>query len=107
MILSRRFSSVPMDYQIHAIALDGTQLDGEIEIRGSFWVFPKTPLTQPLRDHNRIHAGFWDTFFRVFIVAHSDLEITLQTQPSNALGGLIGLVGLIIAGVLIIFWLTS
>lgn len=107
MIVSRRFSSVPIDYQIHAIAPDGTPVDGEIEIRGSYWVFPKPPLTQPLQAHHRIQAGFWDTFFRVFIIAHSDLEITLQTQRSNALGGLIGLGVLIIAVVLVIFWLTS
>lgn len=82
-IFSRNFSSVPVDFHFQATALDGGSPNGEIIIQGSNWIFPKPPVTQPLQAHNSVHAGFWDTFFSVFIMAHNDLEITTPKGKAN------------------------
>ena len=51
-IFHRSLSSLPMDFQFQALALDGGKPDGEIEIRGSDWIFLKSPVRQPLQEHN-------------------------------------------------------
>ena len=82
-IFRRNFSSVPIDFHFHASALDGGQPDGEVEIQGSDWIFPKKPTTQPLQKHNVVHAGFWDTFFSVSVIAHGEVEISTPKRSSN------------------------
>ncbi|MEM6433795.1 MAG: hypothetical protein AAF773_08085 [Cyanobacteria bacterium P01_D01_bin.115] len=82
-IFHRSLSSMPMDFRFQALALDGGQPDGEIEIRGSNWIFLKSPVRQPLQEHNIVHAGFWDTFFTVSVIAHGELEITTPKRRSE------------------------
>ena len=82
-IFRRTFSSVPIDFHFHASALDGGQPDGEIEIRGSEWIFPKQPISRPLQKDNVVHAGFWDTFFTVSVIAHDEVEISTPKGRAN------------------------
>ncbi len=82
LIFSRNFSSVPMTYHFQATALDGGPLNGEIEIQGSHWIFRKPSLSQPLQAHNVVRAGFWDTFFRVYVITYGDVEVT---RPKGSL----------------------
>ena len=82
-IINRNFSSIPMEYMFTATAVTGGDPFGEIEIRGSNWIFPKQPQTRPLQRQNSVKAGYWDTFFRVTVTADTDLELSL---PQRALG---------------------
>jgi hypothetical protein len=82
-IFQRNLSSVPMDFHFHASALDGGKPQGEVEIRGSNWIFPKPPITQPLEANNAVHAGFWDTFFSVTVIAHGEIEITTPNRHTS------------------------
>lgn len=79
-IYRRRFSSVPTKICFEAIAVDGQQPKGEVEIRGSNWIFPKSPSRQPLQAMNVVSVGFWDTFLAIAVTAHTDLSITLPLR---------------------------
>jgi len=82
-IYRRHFSSVPIDIHFDAAALTGDQPTGEVEIRGSHWVFPKPPAIQPLHAQNQVRVGFWDTFFSIQVTAHTPIEITFPQQKFN------------------------
>lgn len=102
-IFSRNFSSMPSTYQFHARALDGGGLAGELEVQGSQWIFRKPPTRQPLQAQNMVDAGYWDTFFRVSVIAHRDLEISVPGPKFPFLRWLIwlGALFVIIAGVVL------
>ncbi|MGD1906182.1 MAG: hypothetical protein ACFB0C_09335 [Leptolyngbyaceae cyanobacterium] len=105
-IYRRNFSSVPIDIQFDAIALDGGQPIGEVEVQGSNWVFPKPPSTQPLQAQNTVHAGFWDTFFSIRVTAHTPIEITFPQKGIDLSRGLIFVIAaviLIAASAVVIF----
>jgi hypothetical protein len=105
LIFSRSLSSVPMTYHFQATALDGEHPDGKVEIQGSHWIFRKPVLTQPLQLHNIVHAGFLDTFFKVSVIAHGDVTVTL---PRGSLSGrwIVWLAALIIVAALVVFLLA-
>ena len=105
-IFHRSLSSIPMDFQFQALALDGGQPDGEIEIRGSDWIFPKSPVRQPLQEHNVVHAGFWDTFFSVSVIAYGELEVTTPTRQLGSTRWLVWVVILVMVVAVIAFSLT-
>jgi len=104
-ILSRRFSSLPMAYHFQARAIDGASPDGEVEIQGSHWIFRKPPLTQPVQADNVVHAGFWDTFFSVVVIAHADIEVTFPKRRLYLASWIVWAVVLVILAVLAIFFL--
>ncbi|NJN22721.1 MAG: hypothetical protein HC812_18045 [Leptolyngbya sp. RL_3_1] len=85
-----------MDFRFHASALDGGKPQGEVEICGSNWIFPKPPVTQPLKADNVVHAGFWDTFFTVTVTAHGAIEIATPNRHANVSRWMIWAVVLII-----------
>jgi hypothetical protein len=74
-----------MSYHFQATALDEGALDGEVEIRGSRWIFRTLPSTQQLQAQNIVHAGFWDTFFSVSVIVHCDMELTIPARHPHAL----------------------
>lgn len=97
-----------MDFHFHASALDGGQPQGEVEIRGSNWIFPKPPVIQPLEADNVVHAGFWDTFFSVAVTAHGAIEITTPKRNSDVSRWIVWAVVLVIVvAVVIAFLMTS
>lgn len=105
LIFSRSLSSIPMTYYFQATALDGGPPDGKVEIQGSHWIFRKPALTQPLQLHNIVHAGFLDTFFRVSVIAHGDVTVTL---PKGSLSGrwIVWLAALVTVAALVVFLLA-
>ena len=104
-ILSRRFSSLPMAYHFQARAIEGTSPDGEVEIRGSHWIFRKPPSTQPLQEDNVVRAGFWDSFFSVVVIAHADIEVTYPNRHLRGSWWFVSGVVLVILAALAIFFL--
>ncbi len=94
-LFTRSFSSVPMSYHFQATALNESTLDGDIEIRGSRWVFRTSPSTQRLQTHNVVHAGVWDTFFSVSVIAHCDMDVTIPTRRPHSMRWIVWLAVLV------------
>ena len=106
-IYRRNFSSVPMQIHFEAIAANGDPPEGKVKIRGSNWIFPKSPSQQPLQRANVVSAGFWDTFFAIAVTADTDLMITLPSrQFSLSTLWPWALVGLVSVVAVLIFWLS-
>ena len=93
-IYRRNFSSVPAQLHFEAIAANGHPPEGTIEIRGSQWIFPKSPQQQPLQVMNIVEAGFWDTFFAIVVTADTDLTITCSNRQAG--GGWLWIFGLVL-----------
>ncbi len=95
-LFTRSLSSVPMSYHFQATARDVNTLDGDIEIRGSRWVFRTPPSTQRLQAHNVVHAGVWDTFFSVSVIARCDMDVTIPTRRSHSMRWIVWLAVLVL-----------
>lgn len=96
-----------MEIRFEAIATSGGPPEGQVEIRGSHWIFPKPPWQQPLQAMNSVEAGFWDTFFAIAVTADTDLAITLPgRQFSFSTPWLWGLVAVACVLAIAIFWLS-
>jgi hypothetical protein len=106
-IYKRNFSSVPTDICFDAVALDGSQPMGEVEVRGSYWVFSKPAQIQPSQSQNQAHAGFWDTFFSIKVVAYKPVEITFTKQNNNLTRWLVLAIAALVAIAALIFWLVQ
>ncbi|WP_204140993.1 hypothetical protein [Halomicronema sp. CCY15110] len=105
-VYRRNFSSVPMQIHFEAIAANGHPPQGTVEIRGSQWIFPKSPVQQPLQAMNTVEAGFWDTFFAIAVTADTDLTITRANRQSGGrflwiLGLVVGISAIAVAMVLL------
>ena len=99
-IFSRSFSSIPIEYQFQARAIDGSEPDGQIKISRRQLVFPAVVETIPLQKDNIIKAGYWDTFVSAYVTANQDLIIE-DTSKNFSVNWLI-----LIALVVIIFVAT-
>jgi hypothetical protein len=85
-VFKRSFSSVPLDYVFEARALnEGEEPEGIVEVKGSAWIFPKTPERQPLQGKNTVHAGFWDTFFSVTVTATNAIEVSVPARRLSSM----------------------
>lgn len=106
-IYRRNLSSVPMKVHFEAIAQNGNFPIGEVEVRGSHWILPKSPKRQPLQAKNTVNAGVWDTFLAIVVTAHTDLTITLPERSySFRPPWLWGIVAVIVIAALLMWWLT-
>jgi hypothetical protein len=94
-IYRRNWSSVPATIHFDAIAIDGGAPMGQVEVRGSHWIFPKPVTTHPLKTKNTVQAGFWDTFFAIHVTAHTGIEVTVPEQSFSLRPWLIGAIALI------------
>ncbi|WP_155834605.1 hypothetical protein [Leptolyngbya sp. PCC 6406] len=106
-IYRRSFSSVPIEICFYATALAGSDPKGELEIQGSRWVFPRPPLLYPLQPQNIVKAGFWDTFFKIKVTAHIDLEITFPGQKLDRSRWLIWVIVCVLIAATLILWLAT
>lgn len=103
-VFSRSFSSVPMDYEFEAKALhEGEKIEGTVEVQGSQWIFPKAPQRQVLQEKNTVHAGVWDTFFRVYVTSKVALELSVPKRRLSSLRWLIAIALIIVLAVLFVF----
>lgn len=94
-IYRRNWSSVPTTVHFDAIATDGGEPMGTVEVRGSHWIFPKPMTTHPLQAQNTFHAGFWDTFFAIHVTAHTGIEVTVPGNSSSRLPWLLGAIAIV------------
>lgn len=107
LIYRRRFSSLVMDIRFQAIALNAEPAAGEVTIQGSTWIFPKPPVIQPLQEQNVVRAGFWDTFFKISVTAHTDLEITAPGKAVDLPRWIVWAIAFVVIAALLIVWLAS
>ncbi len=78
-ILRRISNSVPMTYRFRAEPVDGDgPVSGIVEVKGSRWIFPAPPVTQPLGPINEVAKGAWDTVFTVTVVPDRDVTVTFE-----------------------------
>jgi len=107
LVVRRRFSSVPLVFDIDVAAVDGTPPTGTLERSGSRWIFGRTKALVPLGARNRVVKGFWDTFFDVYVTPDRAVTVTMaRKRTAHRLTiGLIAAVVLIAA--LAVYYLTS
>ncbi len=73
-------NSIPMTLDFRAEAVrKGQQVSGEVEVRGSNWLFPKPPVVQELGEENSVEKGMWDTFYSVYVTPRNDVRIETRT----------------------------
>lgn len=95
-IYSRSFSSVPLEYEFQAQPLGVDRLDGDVEVVITQLFFRQAPVIMPLRESNVVKAGLWDTFVNIYVIARSDLEVTVPKRNLGSLRWVMGLAALIV-----------
>ncbi|MEL6131341.1 MAG: hypothetical protein AAFR24_15575 [Cyanobacteria bacterium J06627_3] len=106
-IIRRQFSSLVTTYTFDvAPVIQNNHLAGTVEIKGSNWIFPKPVQRMPLQPSNVVTAGFWDTFFSVYVFPEVDVVISL---PSKSFGGPLWVIGFIVimVAVAVVFFLLT
>ena len=97
-VFSRTSSSIPAEYQIQVSTENGEAVSGLLEVQGSQWIFPKPVVTTKLEADNTVKAGYWDTFFKVYITPEIDCVATVPKRFGTSVKWLL----LIALGVLIL-----
>lgn len=83
-VLQRNFSSIPTDFQFEVAPTQaGQPVSGKVEVKGSRWIFPKPVATQPLQAQNTVSAGYWDTFYSVWITPDTDVIVQVQGRSKS------------------------
>ena len=72
-VFRRRFSSLPEEIEFTSSSAGGT-----VERIGSRWILGRTRTEQPLAATNRLHKGYWDTFFEVFVTPLHPVVVTVR-----------------------------
>jgi len=83
----RQFSnSLQQTYSFSAKPVEpDTAISGIVEVQGSKWLFPKPPLKLDLKRENLVEKGMWDTFYSVYVIPGTDVEIALKPTRTNRL----------------------
>ena len=107
LVVSRRFSSIPLVFDIEVATLDGSPPTGTLERVGSRWIFGRTRRLVPLGARNLVVKGFWDTFFDVYVIPDRPVQVTMgRTRTSNRFNlGVLAAIVLVIA--LAIYYVAS
>jgi hypothetical protein len=107
LIVRRRFSSIPLVFNIDIASVDGTPPTGTVERVGSRWIFGRTRMLVPLGARNRVEKGFWDTFFDVYVIPDRPVQVTMgRTRTSNRFNlGVLAAIVLVIA--LAVYYVAS
>ncbi len=91
-LFSRSFSSVPMTYEFMVEpAKRSTQL-GKLEVQTKKSLGKKSVQITRLEKFNSVKATMWDTFVSIYVIAESDLRVTIPKRKMSRLPVLIGLV---------------
>ena len=80
----------------------GERVAGTVEIRGSNWLFPKPPRSQPLKADCEVHKGVWDTLFSVHVEPTVDVTVTRTVTSLGHLARLIIVASLVVAVALLV-----
>ncbi|TDR20596.1 hypothetical protein [Marinicella litoralis] len=84
-LFSRSFSSVPMTYEFTAMAKQGFELLGRVEVHAKGGLRKKQVRFSQLQTSNTVKASLWDTFLTIYVVADADLKVTTPKRKMNAL----------------------
>jgi len=85
-IIHRFSNSVAAIYSFSTEAVrTGEPVSGDVEIKGSRWLFPKPPVIQALNHQNSVEKGMWDTFYSVYVVPDNDVKVTLNSADHKHL----------------------
>lgn len=82
-IISKFSNGIATSYSFSADNLQDQQISGQVEIKGSNWIFPKPAIFQPLKANNLVSKGMWDTFYNVYVTPEHDIQITLKASSIN------------------------
>lgn len=97
LIARRRFNSIPSVIEFTAEPLDPhNRVAGTVERVGSRWVLGRTTEQYPLETVNRVHKGYWDTFFDIYVTPAIDVLLELP-RFSMRRGRLIAVALLVVA----------
>jgi hypothetical protein len=97
-VIRRRFNSVPSLFEFAAdAARPGETVSGIVERVGSRWILGRTVDRFPLEPVVRIHKGFWDTLFDVYVTPDVDVNVTAHRATLRSRVLVIGLVAIVIA----------
>lgn len=79
----RRFGgSIPTDFTIVVTPASGP-VEGDLEVRGSRWIWWKDPERRPLVPSQTVTKGFWDTRFSVVVIPRHDARVeAYRGRPS-------------------------
>jgi hypothetical protein len=97
-VARRRFNSVPSEFEftVDPVRL-GDRVSGTVERVGSRWILGRTVDRFPLEPVVRIHKGFWDTLFDVYVTPDVDVNVTAHRATLRSRVLVIGLVAIVIA----------
>lgn len=79
-VIRRGFSSLPQVFEFTASAEQGGEVSGTVERVGSRWILGRTNTSFPLRSHNEVRKGYWDTIFEVFVTSDTAIRVAV-TRP--------------------------
>jgi hypothetical protein len=96
-IFSRKFSSVPMEYEFSVKPINSQALSGQVDVEISRTIFKNTNYQLPLQEKHVIKAGFWDTFMDVYVTADDDIEVELPKRRMGSKPVIIGLILVVLA----------
>ncbi len=105
-VLSRKFSSVPMEYEFSVKPVDGQALSGTVEVEMTKTIFRNESLKFPLQAQHIIKATLWDTFMDVYVTADTDVQIEMPKRSMNAKPVIIGLILVVVALASVIMMLS-
>lgn len=81
-ILAKFSNSISTTYSFSASPVaGGGEPSGIVEVKGSNWIFPGTPTTQPLKANNTVTKSMWNVSFKVFVVP--DQDVNIETSWGN------------------------
>ncbi len=92
-------NSLPMDLGFSAISeQEGQKISGQVEVKGSNWLFPKEAVLQKLREENIVKKGMWDTLYSVYVIPDIDLSIKVE-KPGGVKIWLMLIIALIVVAI--------
>ncbi len=79
-IISQFSNSLRQTYQFSAQPLEeGGEVSGNVEIKGSNFLFPKPARMQYLQSENEVDKGMWDTIYNVYVTPDCDVRISVHS----------------------------
>lgn len=107
-ILSKFSNSLDMTYRFRAEPVSPAEsVSGTVEVKGSNWLFPKPPKSQPLARDNEVRKGIWDTLYSVHVEPDCDVTITWDASSLGGSTKLIVAIALVVTAALFVFIFTT
>ena len=95
-MLSRGFTSVPMQYEFIAKATGSKPLSGVLEIHSKKMIFVTAEKIIDSKKSNVVETSFWNTFMTIYVAVGCDMEITVSKYQATYLKRIFGLVVILV-----------